>query len=119
MPGPGCFKWVNGRLVRVARVEPIAPPEVVTVQSPMERLSALGLVYAGRSPGFTIEELWHATIRLFKREEMGWLVEARFKPGDLPIYHSVSEEEAKSIEVGEFSPELIVKLFESTEPVMY
>ena len=115
----GCrWETIEGRRVRVGPVEAIPPPEVITVQSVQERLSALGLVYAGHSAGFTIEELWQATIRVFKLAETGYLAEARFKPGDLPIYHYVSEEEAKSIEVGEFSPELIVKLFEPTEPVM-
>lgn len=112
------FKEVHGVMIRYCAVEAIPPPLVITVKSVQERLSALGLVYAGHSPGFTIEELWQATIRVFKLAETGYLAEARFKPGDLPIYHYVSEEEAESIKTGEFSPELIVTLFTRQEPVM-
>ena len=115
----GC-KWVtiDGRRQRIGPVEPTLPVVEVKVLSPAERLRALGLFYAAGSPTVTLEELRQATIRLFNHGEMGWLVEARFKPGDLPIYHYVSDEEAELIRSGEITPALIAHLFEPVEPVM-
>lgn len=115
----GCrWETIAGRRVRIGPVTPAPPVERVAEISPAERLRALGLFYAAGSPQVTVEELKEATIRVFKHGEMGYLAEARFKPGDAPIYHYVSAEEAELIRTGEIPPELIAKLFEPAEPVM-
>jgi len=104
--------------MRIGPVTPAPPVVKVGEVSPAARLRALGLFYAAGSPTVTLEELSEATIRVFEHGEMGYLVEAKFKPGDQPIYHYVTAEEAESIKTGEITPELIAHLFEPAEPVM-
>ena len=120
MPGwPECsVAYIRGRYYRVGPVGPSVPVSPVVEISPAERLRALGLFYAAGSPTVTLEELSEATIRVFKHGEMGYLVEARFKPTAQPIYHYISAEEAESILTGNIAPELIAHLFEPAEPVM-
>ena len=56
----------------------------------------------GESPG---------TIRLGHDVETGWFSEARERPGALPIYHRLTDEEAMAILRQEISPELHKRLF--------
>jgi hypothetical protein len=115
----GC-RWitVKGKRTRVGATTPVAAPLAITELSIELRLASLGLGLATHSPGYTIEELKDAIIRLWKREEGGDLAEVRMRPGAPPIYHVVTPEQAKSIESGDITPELIADLVTSTEPTV-
>ena len=85
--------------------------------APALRLAELGLVYASHSPGYTIEELRDAIIRIWRDEEKGYFSEARFKPGAPPIDTVLTAEEAKNLMGSEPDPSLIAMVFERKEPV--
>jgi len=106
---------VEGRRVRVGAVGPAVTPESVAVISPKARLEALGLVYASGSPRVTIEELAEATIKVWRHPEQGYMAEARFRPSSPPIYHRITDDEARLLEIGKPPPELIAHLFEPEE----
>jgi len=61
------------------------------------RTSALVQDLSGFSPGI---------IRLFNVSELGWMVEARTKPGATPVYKYVSNEVAEKIVKKQITPEL-------------
>jgi len=63
----------------------------------MPRLPTLITLLAALSPG---------EITLFADAEIGWLVEARAKPGAPPVYKYVSDEIAEKIVKGEITHEL-------------
>lgn len=115
----GC-RWitVRGRRQRIGPTTPIEAPFELSELSISLRLAALGLVLAMHSPGYTIEELKDAIIRLWRRGEGGDLAEVRIKPGDPPIYHVVTPDQAKMIESGEVPPELIADLVTPAEPAV-
>jgi len=85
--------------------------EIIKETSVVRRLEALGLVYAGRSKGFTKEELKDAVIKVWYDDEEGFMAEARFKPGSPPIYRGLTDEEAFTFIKGEETGALIAKVF--------
>lgn len=91
------------------------PVTAITHVEVLSRLHALGLVYAGASPGFTIEELKDAVVTIWRDAEEGWMSEARFKTKGKPIYRSLTLEEAVAFIKGEESGELIAKVFMEEE----
>lgn len=62
----------------------------------------------GLSPG---------SITLFLDTEVGWLVEARTRPGAPPVYHYVDDDTALDIIEGKLTHELEERLMTPTEPV--
>lgn len=89
--------------------------EALAHLSVVSRLERLGLVYAGASPGFTIEELRDATVTVWLDDEVGWMAEARFTPASPPIYRSLTNEEAAAFIKDEASGPLIAKVFTKDE----
>lgn len=87
----------------------------ITHEEVLGRLHALGLEYAGASPGFTAEELEKAVVKVWYDIEESWFAEARFKPGSPPIYRSLTAEEAVSFIKHEETPALIARVFTEDE----
>lgn len=81
----------------------------------VSRLRTLGLLFASASPGFTIEELKDAIIKVWWDDEMGFMTEARFKPKSPPIYNSISAEDAAAFIKGEETGEQIATAFHEDE----
>lgn len=115
----GC-RWITvaGRRQRVGAVTPVAAPSTSLELGLALLMLTLGLGVASHSPGYTIEELKDAIVRLWRREEGRPLAEVRIRPGAPPIYHEVTEEQAGLIETGEITPELIADLCTPTEPAI-
>jgi len=61
------------------------------------RTTALALFIPGLSPG---------EVKLWADAEIGWMTEARVKPGAPPVYKYVSDEVAEKIVKGELTHEL-------------
>jgi hypothetical protein len=113
-------RWVTiaGKHVKLGGV--ITAPTTSTqtgILSPALRLAALGLVYVSHSPGYTIEELQDAVIRVWRDDEKGYFAEARFRPGAPPIYTSLTFEQAQNLIGPEPDPHLIAMVFDRKEPV--
>ena len=54
-------------------------------------------------------------IKLFADAELGWMTEARVKPGAPPVYKHVTDEVAEKIVKGELTPELEKELMTPEE----
>lgn len=61
------------------------------------RITTLATTISGLSPG---------EIKLWADAEMGWMVEARARPGASPVYKYVTDETAEKIIKREITPEL-------------
>lgn len=116
----GCkYVFYKGRAYRVSRVTPITPVINIGATQPKLRLAMLGLNLAVGSPTVTIEELEHATIRVFDKGELGFLAEAKFSPDGQPIYHYVDPDLADRIINNTLSPAEIAHLFQIDPPIDY
>ena len=79
----------------------------ITHEEVLGRLHALGLEYAGGSPGFTIQELENAFVRIWYDIETGWSSEGRLKPSSPPVYRRIEFDEAVAFIKHEESPAMI------------
>ncbi|MBU2060204.1 MAG: hypothetical protein KKB38_21035 [Gammaproteobacteria bacterium] len=109
----------RGAVLAKARAAAPSTRESPTVAhiSVLGRLQALGLEYAAFSPQRAAEEFEETVITARFDIETGWFAEARMKPGDLPIYHQITAEEAISIIKGEPSYDLMARLLRAEEYV--
>jgi hypothetical protein len=108
----GCrWKTRGGKRMRAAPVE--GPRSIVSMLTfnVLNFLTSLAITFVHASPALTIEELREATLRLWKDPELGYFVEARFKPGAPPIYHSITTAEATALEAGRPTPDFIARMF--------
>lgn len=88
---PGFLALLEARGIAEAKVGLMQPMSVFQIARSF-----------GMSPG---------VIALFAVAERGWMVEARAKPGALPVYHYVSDEIAEAILKEELTPEQKEYLF--------
>jgi hypothetical protein len=93
----------------LSRVGQKSPRDIISIshEEVLSRLQALGLEYAGGSPGYTAEELKDATVRIWYDIESGWMSEGRMKPGGPPIYHMITAEVAVDFIKHQETPEMI------------
>jgi hypothetical protein len=113
-------RWVTvaGRHVRLT-----GPVGAATAVSQIAGISAaiiagaLAQVAIFRSPRVTPEEAREASIRVWRDEERGFFAEARLRPGDPPVYTSLTPEQATKLRGPEPDPSLIAELFKRMEPV--
>jgi len=112
--------WITVAGKRIKLGGGVSRPTTTTqtaIIPPAVRLIALGLIYASHSPPVYTEQLREATIRIWYNEERGYFAEARFKPGDPPIYTALTTDQAHNLEGPEPDPSLIALVFDRTEPV--
>lgn len=114
----GC-RWttVRGKRVRMGPAGPAVISAQLTIPTIASLMSGIGIEFLAFSPEVHIDELRNAVLRLWLDPEKGYMVEARMTPKAPPIYHSISQLEATSLESGRPTPELLARLLHRDEPV--
>jgi len=95
------------RLMRQWGVSPTDPGYIALRTAHAQASFKVGLVLPRTST--LVQDLWGFSpgiIRLFNDAELGWMVEARTKPGAQPVYKYVSNEIAEKIVKRQITPEL-------------
>lgn len=113
-------RWVTvrGRHVRLAgRVGAATTVTQIAGISAAIIAGALAQVAIFRSPRVTPEEAREASVRVWLDEEKGYFAEARLRPGDPPVYTSLTPGQATNLRGPEPDPSLIAELFRRQEPV--
>jgi len=113
----GC-RWITIRGRRV-RVGPAAPARLASLEELgdiLDLLSVAGVKFVRLSPEVPIEELENPVLRIWLDPETGYMVEVRSGPAAPPIYHHITADEARSLQIRRPSRELLERLFSPEEP---
>jgi hypothetical protein len=114
----GCsWTTVRGKRVRIGPAGPAVISTSLAIPTLANLMGRIGISLLAFSPAVSVDELQNAVLRLWFDPEKGYMVEARRTPGSPPIYHSISQLEATSLESGRPTPELLGRLFHRDEPV--
>lgn len=105
----------RGKLLGVVGQKFPRTTSILTETDMLLRMEEIGIGYAGASPGFTIEELKDAILKIWWDDESGFMAEARFRPGSTPIYHSLPNEDAFLFLTKQETPALIARAFTEDE----
>ena len=114
----GCsWKSIKGRRVRSGPVSSPVGSMAIGLAQIRDIMGMLGLTQVSASPGYTIEDLNEATVRIWLDQEKGYALEAKFNALAPPIIHYISQADANLWEIGRPRPEMIARAFHRASTV--
>ena len=113
----GCaWKTIRGRRVRVGAAAPSRPLTSLEIGGLLDLLAGAGIKFVSLSPEVAVEELRDAVLRIWHDPETGYMAEVRTSPTAPPVYHKISDQEARLLQARRPPPQLMARLFAHEEP---